>query len=280
MKLQDINLTTAQKRAIEHVDKVSKGGPIDSIMKVTINFHPDRASSMGHILESLASTDTYKSQFETSTSNGGLTAHPGGDRWNWESRIFGSAYDNVPAEQRPKYGSLNYKNDVYGGSPRFGSAYIRCKPTILFRSTFCYPDSVFEPDAFGTADHMNLVELAEKDNQDLLDNYIEAQIHGDIKVSRDFEAIVLDPCYEGTEVEELASRLGCATEWHPGYTLTVSELEEYPEYRGPEYVELGKKIAKKGILTPKIIGDVAAHSNYDEQDIKKVWHYLARFGRN
>lgn len=30
--------------------------------------------------------------------------HPGGDRWSWESRIFGTAYDEAPASERPKYG--------------------------------------------------------------------------------------------------------------------------------------------------------------------------------
>jgi hypothetical protein len=32
------------------------------------------------------------------------TAHPGGDRWLWESRIFAGTYDDAPAADRPKYG--------------------------------------------------------------------------------------------------------------------------------------------------------------------------------
>ncbi|WP_425584256.1 hypothetical protein [Streptosporangium album] len=38
------------------------------------------------------------SQFVTGTGNGGLTAHPGGDRWRWESRIFARA----PTTRRPR----------------------------------------------------------------------------------------------------------------------------------------------------------------------------------
>src|SRR5689334_3856006 len=34
---------------------------------------------------------------ETGTSNGGLTAYPGGGRWRWESRMSGGAYDDAPA---------------------------------------------------------------------------------------------------------------------------------------------------------------------------------------
>ncbi|MDF2711506.1 MAG: hypothetical protein K0R62_7158 [Nonomuraea muscovyensis] len=51
------------------------------------------------ILERLAKDGAYFSQFVTGTGNGGLTAHSGGDRWRGESRIFGSAYDDVPARR-------------------------------------------------------------------------------------------------------------------------------------------------------------------------------------
>ncbi|MET8144851.1 DUF3626 domain-containing protein [Sphaerisporangium sp. NPDC005288] len=57
------------------------------------------------IMCELAGDGVYLSQFVTGTSNGGRTAHPGGDRWRWESRIFGGAYDHAPAEERPVYGA-------------------------------------------------------------------------------------------------------------------------------------------------------------------------------
>jgi hypothetical protein len=272
-------LTISQRKALRNVNLMAHGEPIDRTMSITLHFHPDRASSMGHILESMAATNLYKSQFETNTSNGGLTAHPGGDRWNWENRIFGSAYESMPPEQRPKYGSLNYKKDLYGGSPRFGSAYIKLKQRVLERSTFCYPDSVFEPDAFGTAMHMSLVDLAKQGDKDLLDDYIEAHVHGDIIVNKDIEVLVLDPCYKDSNIEILASKLGCSLAWHDGYELSISELEKHSEYRGPEFVALGKKISKEDILNPKILGEAAASNKYDEQALKRVWHYIARFGR-
>lgn len=31
-------------------------------------------------------------------------------------------------------------------------------------------------------------------------------------------------------------------------------------------------------LTPKIIGDTSRTAQYDEQSLKRIWHYLARFG--
>jgi hypothetical protein len=39
---------------------------------------------------------------------------------------------------------------------------------------------------------------------------------------------------------------------------------------------LGERIAVGGVLTPRMIGDVAGE--YDEQELKRVWHCLARFG--
>ena len=86
---------SAQERAIAHVAARSEGGPIDPALHVTLNFHPDRRVGEVPILQAMALDGLYRSQFETGTSNGGLTAHPGGDRWSWESRIFGNAYDEV-----------------------------------------------------------------------------------------------------------------------------------------------------------------------------------------
>ncbi len=90
---------------------------MDSLLRVTLNFHPDRMAGDVLVLEAIARDGLYRSQFETGTSNGGLTAHPGGDRWSWESRIFGSAYDQAPASERPKYGALNFRRRPVGGSP-------------------------------------------------------------------------------------------------------------------------------------------------------------------
>lgn len=53
-----------------------------------MHFHPDRAAGSRPILAKMAEDGAYRSQFVTGTSNGGLTAHPGGDRWRWESHIF------------------------------------------------------------------------------------------------------------------------------------------------------------------------------------------------
>ncbi len=265
-------------RALAHVAERSAGPPIDPALRVTLQFHPDRLHGGEPILRALAADGVYRSQFETGTSNGGLTAHPGGDRWRWESRLFGGAYDAAPPAERPKYGALNYRRRPTGGAPRFGSAHFRLRPAVLARTTFCYPDSALEPEHVGVADRMALVPLAEGDDCDALDDAIEAHVHGPVRLAHDVEALVLDPCYRGTDVEALARALPCALEWHPGFRLPVDELRRHPEYRGPEYVALGVALARDGVLTPAVVGDAARTGRYELQDLKKVWHHVARFG--
>ena len=125
---------------------------------------------------------------------------------------------------------------------------------------------------------MSLIALAEADEQDALNDYIEAQVHGGVVLARDVEALVLDASYRGTPVEAAARRLPCPVEWHPGYRLTVTELRRHADYRGQEYADLGARIAERGVVDPRVIGDAARTGRYALQDLKMVWHTLARFG--
>lgn len=265
-------------RALNHVTSLSSGKPLDASLRLTLNFHPDRETAGRPVLDALARDGVYHSQFVTGTSNGGLTAHPGGDRWHWESRIFDGAYDEAPAEQRPVYGALDFRRSAAGAAPRFGSAHLRLTAEALPRATFCYPDSAAEPADFGVAAGMRLIELAEADDRDALDDYIEAQIHGPVLLDRHVEALVLDPCYRGTRVEAAARALPFRTEWHAGFRLTVEDLRRHGDYRGEEFVLLGAEIAEDGLLDPRVIGDAARAGRHDPQSLKRVWHCLARFG--
>lgn len=266
-------------QVLAHVAALATGDPVDPALRVTLHFHPDRLVAGQPILECLARDGVYRSQFETGTSNGGLTAYPGGDRWRWEQRMFAGAYDEASAAARPKYVSLNFRRRLVGGSPRFGSAYLRLLPQTLARTTFCYPDSFLEPAHFGVADRLStLIALAERHDGDPLDDYVEAHVHGMVDLRRDVEALVLDPCYRGGPVEAAAGKLGCPVEWHGGFVLDIDELQRHPGYRGRAYVQLGLSLAGDGRLNPRIIGDAARTGRYDEQALKRLWHYVARFG--
>ena len=266
-------------RALRHVAALASGPPLDPALRVTLNFHPDRLSRGRTVLGSLAADGVYLSQFVTGVSSGALMAHRGSDRWRWEQRMFGGAYDDVPAHQRPVYGALDLRGGAVGAAPRFGSAHLRLTDAALARSTFCYPDSHLQPTDFAVAHRMGLIELAAAaPMDDPLDDYIEAQVHGPVLLDRDVEALVLDPSHRGTAVEQAAGRLPCPVRWHPGFRLAVAELRRHPDYRGPRYVEVGAAIAVDGWLTPRVIGDAAAAGRHDPQDLKRVWHLLARFG--
>jgi hypothetical protein len=266
------------ERALSHVASLSRGSPVDPSLRVTVNFHPDRWAGSRLVMEALAADGVYLSQFVTGTGGGGLTAYPGGDRWRWESRMFGGAYDDADGHARPVYGTLNFRRKPVGGGPRFGSAHLRLTAAALARATFCYPDSHLEPTHFATADRMSLIELAVADRPDDLDDYIEAHVHGPVRLDRDVEALVLDPSYRDTAVEVAARRLPCTVEWHAGFRLSVTDLRRHPDYRGPQYVDLGARLAVDGHLTPRIIGDAARTGRYDPQALKRLWHYVARFG--
>jgi hypothetical protein len=268
----------AGEQALAHVAARSAGAPLDPRLRVTLNFHPDRDARGAPILDRLGADGVYRSQFVTGTSNGGLTAFPGGDRWRWESRIFGGAYDQAPPADRPVYGALNFRCRTAGAAPRFGSAHFRLAAGTLLRTTFCYPDSVLEPSDFGVAAAMPLIALALADERAALDDYVEAQVHGPVRLGADLEALVLDPSYRDTAVEAAAGALGCPVEWHGGFRLALAELRRHPGYRGPEYVRLAAQIAVDGYLDPRVIGAAARTGRYDEQGLKRVWHYVARFG--
>lgn len=268
--------------AVGHVERSARGGPLDADLRVTLNFHPDRSVRGTPILRAMAADDTYRSQFETGTSKGGLTAHPGGDRWVWERRIFGGAYDAAPDRERPKHGALNHRRRPVGGAPRFGSSHLRLTRDALARTTFCYPDSVFEPDLFATAHRFDLATPADQDLAtgvtDDLDSYVEAHVHGVVDLAEDVEALVLDPSYRGTEVEDAAHELPLAVEWHDGFRVDLQTVRAQPDYRGTHVVALAEVVAVDEWLTPDLIGHAVATEQHDRQALKQVWHHLARFG--
>ncbi len=275
---------------MEHLTRTATGRPLDRSLRVTLNFHPDRVAAGRTVLEQLAHDGVYRSQFETGTSNGGLTAYPEGARWRWEQRIFAHAYDEAPVAQRPKYGALNHRRRRIGAAPRFGSAHLRLREAVLDRSTFCFPDSVFEPTAMGTAARFDLFPLVEtfdaRERSDaleateggLLDDYIEAHVHGTVALAADVEALVLDPSFRGTPVEEQARSLALPLEWHEGRVLTVATLAAHPDFRGRHIVDVGHRVARDGLLDAATVGRAALAGAEDPQDLKKVWHHVARFG--
>lgn len=208
--------------------------------RIVVHFHPGWGFGEATVLYAIAATGVYRSQWETGTSNGGLTARLGGDRWESESRIFDGRYDNADAADRPVYGSWNRRDDPFGASPRFGSAYLRLRSEVTARATFCWPGSVYGPAALGGPERLDeLCRLADRGVlvrselpdpaadlplEDPLNDYVEAQVHGGLSIVRDVEALVLDPTDREAHVEVI-DRLGCPVLTHPGYRVTADAID-------------------------------------------------------
>ena len=294
---------TAPERALAHVRALGGTGHTPDLVtaaSVTVSFHPDRLLADGTtVAQRLATEGVYRSQFETRISNGGLTAHPGGDRDTWEHRMFGGAYTATTG--RPIYGALNLARHPDGASPRFGSSHLRLHPAVSQRATFSHGDSVTEPTTVGTIDTFAgiwaalLAEVAAT-GQALgltaetpaawqaklgaqrtgpgrcLDDYVEAQVHGGLELAGAVEAVVADPSFRGTPTGELLSHLAPNLEYHQGFVLTPDEFP--PDLRTEATPLVAAEIADRfnaTLIDAELVGR-ATHSAIHDPD---SW---ARFG--
>ena len=123
-----------------------------------------------------------------------------------------------------------------------------------------------------------MIALADADPRDMLDDYIEAHLHGPLRLDRDVEAVVLDPAYRGTDTEAAAATLPVPVEWRHGFRLSVEELAQQAGYRGASVVAAGRAIAQDGWLDARVIGQAVRTGHDDGQVMKRVWHCVARFG--
>jgi hypothetical protein len=213
--------------------------------------------------------------------------------------------------ERPKYGALDLMLHADGPAPRFGSCYFLLKPEVGRRCTFTYLDSHQDPRQRGTLEELDdvLAALLEEifyydfalGETDLtvprlldhlttrlasgkrakmahnLNHYIEAQVHGEVRLDRDVESLVADPAFHGTTVgatlEKLCTANGIALAWHPGFALLVDKVPL--DFRGPTMPSLARRITKRDYFTTSDLGAATAEGL---QEIKLLWHVLVRFG--
>lgn len=307
---------------------------LKSNARIALHFHPDRLdSNMKSVAEGLLEQGMYKSQFETLISNGSVSAYPGGARDLWEKRMFGGAYDlESIMNQRPKYGALHLMLHPDGPAPSFGSCYFLLKTGVSSRSTYTYLDSHLEPKEKGTyaefsdilaallsdaftrdctlgeknltprrlIDHLlNQLDRPISDPSTVMpvrtfNQYIEAQVHGDISLKEDVEVLVADPSFKGTHVgrllEQICSQYSIDLYWHRGSRLRVDEVPD--DFRGPSMPSLAKRIAQSDYIDASIIGAAAVDlkrnpeswsdrgtSKDTLQELKLLWHVVVKYGK-
>lgn len=301
--------------------------------RLTLNFHPDRIAADGcTVAEGLVRAGRFRNQFETGLTSGSPTAYPGGARDTWERSLFGAPYAGpITAGERPKYGALDPWHHADGGSPRFGSCYAVLAPHVLARCSFTWGDSHLGPPHVGTLAALDAIVLAlceaaatsgavlgrEADLAGLhaaaraardgapgvqpigraLDDYIEAQIHGELPLADDVAALVLDPSFVGTPDGDrligLAAHLGIACTYHAGFVLAPAAVPL--DFRGPRMGPLAERVAGFSVARDRIdaaaIGRAARSLHEDPagwqdwetpsaawQALKQLWHVLVAFG--
>jgi hypothetical protein len=308
---------------------------LKSCARVALHFHPDRLDHENRsVAEALIQDGVYRSQFETQISSGSVSAFPGGERDEWERRIFGGAYQkaDVTKDQRPKYGALDLMQHPDGPAPRFGSCYFLLSPECSARCTFTYMDSHQDPKEMGTIEEFDdvmaaLLTGAFRDDYALgqrdltppvlidhlcsdltkpfpnpsrrtpgrnLNHYIEAQVHGDIRLADDVDLLVADPAFKdgptGESLVRICSDYSINLLWHMGFVMPASDVPS--DFRGPSMPSLAKRIARGGLIDAEAIGSAAMdlklepgawsdRGSYREvlQELKLMWHVLLRYGQ-
>jgi hypothetical protein len=199
------------------------------------------------------------------------------------------------------------------------------RPEVTARCTFTVGDSHLRPERRATADALAAVVAAALDGavppgpaDDVaalwawiealrapapdpaglphgrsLDAYIEAQIHGELRLDRDVAEIVADPSFRGGDVgdalDRLARRCGALLRWHRGFVLGIDAIPD--DVRGPEMPAVGRRVARGGLVDAAAIGAAEAAFEADpgawselgapddvRQRLKQLWHVLVARG--
>ncbi|UNI22219.1 hypothetical protein JDV02_008128 [Purpureocillium takamizusanense] len=300
---------------------------------VAIHFHPDRPVGSRVVAQALLEDGVYRNQFETGISNGLVSTVLDGPRDSWEKSLFSGAYHDGPelrAAERPKYGALDLTCHPDGPAPRFGSCYLVLKPEVSRRSTFTFGGSQEDPKFRGTIDEFDAILsaiLEESFTRDFalgvsdvrpasvmsllreslttprqfrtesashnLDHMVEAQVHGDVRLGRDVEALVADGSFAdgdtGRVLKAIGERFGFPVRFNGGFQLPVESIP--PNFRGPDMPSLAARVAASRV-DARTIGKAAQdlfdnrdewrdRGTYEEvlQELKLLWHVLVKYGR-
>jgi len=166
-----------------------------------------------------------------------------------------------PARQRPKLRSPDFRRRGIGGSPRFGSAHLRLRGRPCTGRRFATPQRLrAHPVRVGC--RMSLIALAEGQDDDPLNDYIEAQVHGPLRWPEISKPSFSIPASATPMLERAANNLPCPWSGTQGSGSNIEELRRH-RTTGAAYVELGCTLARDDTLT-ETIGDAARTGRYDE----------------
>ncbi|KAL7907361.1 hypothetical protein GGI35DRAFT_86873 [Trichoderma velutinum] len=325
-RLDDIRKTVVQHARIAlhfHPDRPSRSGRtiVESLLKDgTYRNQFETGISNGLVATQLGDA---RDEWERSLFSGAY--HDNGN-----SDTVAHAFDPT---LRPKYGALDLMRNSDGPAPRFGSCYFLLRSEVSSRSTFTFGGSQAIPKERGTADEFDAILAALLEEcfaretalgvenvrptkmvefidalsksplvEDIykrlpsrnLDYLIEAQIHGDVRLSRGVEALVVDPSFftrggTGLLLLALGQTYGFPVFVNHGFQLSSKNVPS--DFRGPTMPPLAAQIALNGIVDVQVIGEAVKNwvacadllgdrggLNEVLQELKLLWHVLVRYG--
>jgi len=129
-----------------------------------------------------------------------------------------------------------------------------------------------------------------------LDHIVEAQVHGEVRLGRDVEALVAVPSFRdsdtGRDLEDMSVKYKFPLRWHHGFRMRAADVPL--NFRGPTMPSLAARVARvarDGVVDAEAIGrgvkelstnpeDWRDRGTYAEvlQELKLLWHVLVRFG--
>ena len=190
---------------------------------ITININLDK------ILTFILQDDKYKNLFETNTS-GGNKVHS--IRAVWEDKLFNNIYKDATSTERVKYGALNVTNSKNGISccRGYGDSFFILKKDVRKRTSFVIGDSSKQDVhmlnfnncsfLFNLLDESILKEMINIANKNITNSnllygeYIECQIHGDLRFGSDIELLVVNNRHKSNssmmnQINEFSQKYNC-----------------------------------------------------------------------
>lgn len=152
------------------------------------------------VFEFLLNDGVYKNLFEIGRGND--------VRADWEKMLFGGIYNDSRPEEKVKYGSLNITNNKEGSTAgRYGSSYMVIRKGMKKNISFIQGDSSAKELLLATFEYpvcllnvvndilfTHIIDISSGKKESALNNYgpyVEAQIHGPVRMAEDIERIVI-----------------------------------------------------------------------------------------
>ncbi len=231
---EEYKLTELQKKAIKFCNKKSKiheraiygnalisfveNGYTEDDLKQVIKYIQSEVNitiniSLRTIIDHMLNDTHYKNGFEVNK----IFCKNDATRSMWENNLFNNIYDKSVPEEKVKYGALNIFNDPNGVSSAYayGDSFFVLKKDVNERSSFVSGDScgmMFHLCTFkhcvpilihcGTLLQALIQHVKHNNKYDKAYPYIEAQIHGDVRLKHDIEKLVV----KNTNYEALDDR--------------------------------------------------------------------------